>query len=165
MKNRILIAILLPVVLAGIILTFFTSTCLVPPLLAFIQHRTETSLVLMTDLGLEKCASRHNYLLDSHLEENPHTVKTVKRDTLAEIEALGRRFDDIRLLVLDNRGEILGAQDHDGVAPFGVLDDLNTSGRIFNQQVFGRPAAWRAFSPNGAGTWSAISSRRPMPNP
>lgn len=145
MFNRIFIAIILPVVAVGVIISIWATSSLVPPLLGFIQKRTEASLQLVTRLGLEKCENSFSYLLDLRLEDDQSMVASLKRETLENIRALSELFDKIQLVVLDTDGGILGETAPRGQPPAIVIDRTDISGRIVKQVIFNRPARVSAY--------------------
>jgi PAS domain S-box-containing protein len=145
MFNRIFTAIILPVVAVGVVISIWATSSLVPPLLAFIQKRTDASLQLVTNLGLEKCESSFNYLLDLRLEDDQSMVASLKRETLQEIRALGEVFDKIQLVVLDSDGGVIGETTSRGQAPVIMIDQTDISGAIVKQVIFDRPARVAAY--------------------
>ncbi|MGD9009220.1 MAG: response regulator [Desulfobacteraceae bacterium] len=145
MFNRIFTAIILPVVAVGVIISIWATSSLVPPLLGFIQKRTEASLQLVTHLGLEKCENSFNYLIDLRLEDNQGMVESLQRETLQEIRALSELFDKIQLVVLDADGGIIGEAATRGQPPVSMIDQTDTSGRIVQQVIFSRPARVSAY--------------------
>jgi PAS domain S-box-containing protein len=140
MFNRIFIAIILPVVAVGVVISIWATSSLVPPLLGFIQKRTEASLQLVTRLGIQKCENSFNYLVDLRLEENPGMVASTKRETLQDIRTLSKLFDKIDLVVLDADGVILGEASTRDQPPVMRIDRTHSSGRIVKQAIFNRPA-------------------------
>jgi PAS domain S-box-containing protein len=140
MFNRIFTAIILPVIAVGVIISIWTTSSLVPPLLGFIQKRTEASLQLVTHLGLEKCENSFNHLLDLRLEDNRGMVASLKRETLQDIRALNELFDKIQLMVLDGDGGMIGETATRGQEPVIMIDQTDTGGRIIKQLIFNRPA-------------------------
>jgi PAS domain S-box-containing protein len=140
MFNRIFTAIILPVVAVGVVISIWATSSLVPPLLGFIQKRTEASLQLVTRLGIEKCENSFNYLVDLQFEENQGMVASIKRDTLEEIRTLNRLFDKIHLVVLDTGGGILGETTSRDQPPVMMIDRTDSSGGIVKQAIFNRPA-------------------------
>ena len=104
MKNRILISIVLPVIAVGIVLTVIAGTFMVSPLISHIQKNLDANLVLITTLGYEKCVLNSTYLQNRDLEENQARLKDQQNETLVQIEILGRQFDNIQLMVVNERG-------------------------------------------------------------
>lgn len=145
MKNRILIAILLPCVAVATIIAVWATTNLVPPLLGFIQKRTDASLLLITELGLEKCENSFNYLLDLRLEEDERMIGSLKRETLLEIRSLSEQFDKIHLVVLDMNGEVISSSTQTQGAPAMVMNQIDISGKIVKQAIFNSPARIVSF--------------------
>ena len=140
MFNRILIAIITPVVAVGVIISIWATSSLVPPLLGFIQKRTESSLQLLTNLGLEKCEASFNYLLDLRLEEDPNIIKSQKRETLRNIKELSDQFDKIQLVVLDTDGVVISQASGMSDGPALMIERINISGTIVEQNIFNQPA-------------------------
>ena len=70
LQNRIILLILLPVLLVGLIISALSISYLTPPILSFIQERTDAELKLASGLGLNVCENHLNYLLDLRLETN-----------------------------------------------------------------------------------------------
>jgi PAS domain S-box-containing protein len=140
MKNRILIAILLPVIIVGAVLTIWAATFMVPPLLSFIQKHIDSSLVLVTDLGFDKCKKSQIYLIEHDLANDPMMLKKLQRQVLGEIEILGRQFDNIHLVALNELGEALGDPEQLDVTPMESVTNLPTEGIIFVQDVYKKPA-------------------------
>ncbi len=140
MKNRIIIAIVLPVVSVAVILAVWATSTLVPPLLEFIQKRTDASLHLVTDLGLQKCENSFDYLLDLHLEDDKSMISSLKRETLAEIRSLSNQFEKINLVVLDAQGRVISRAIEPALSQAMVMNKLDISGTIVKQTVFDQPA-------------------------
>jgi len=69
-KNRILLSIFLPVLGAGLILSALSVSFLTPPLVSFIQDRTDAELKLASNSGLTICENHFNYLVDLRLEDD-----------------------------------------------------------------------------------------------
>ena len=124
MKNRILISIVLPVIAVGMVLTVIAGTFMVSPLISHIQKNLDANLVLITTLGYEKCVLNSTYLQNRDLEENQARLKDQQNETLVQIEILGRQFDNIRLMVVNERGEALGDPVHGRVTPFDSIKSL-----------------------------------------
>ncbi len=140
MRHRILVAILLPVVIVGVLLSGWATTALVPPLLGFIQNRTDAGLKLVTNLSLEKCEHSFNYLLDLRLDEDPSMNASLKRETLSEIKAVSDQFDKIQVIVLNAHYEAISNVAQAAASPAIAIENLNSSGTIVPASVFGRPA-------------------------
>ncbi len=145
MFNRIFTAIILPVVAVGVIISIWATSSLVPPLLGFIQRRTEASLQLVTHLGLEKCENSFNYLLDIRQQANLGMVASLKRETLKNIRALSELFDKIQLVVLNEEGRIVGETATPGQPPVIMIDQIDISGAIGKQSIFDRQARVAAY--------------------
>ncbi len=145
MKNRILISILLPAVAVAVIIAIWAATSLVPPLLRYIQKRTDASLELVTELGLARCENSFNYLLDLRLEEDEGMIKSSKRETLSAIRSLSAQFDKINLVVLDVNGQVLGNQQSPAKSPAMMMNQLDISGSIVKQNIFNQPARIVAY--------------------
>lgn len=139
-KNSILVAMLLPVIAVVVLVSSWAAGTWVPPLVGYIQNRTEASLVLVTGLGLEKCENNFNYLLDLRLEEDPVMIASIKRETFAEIKSLGSQFDKIQLMVVDVDGRVVtnskGKPDDSAM----LVKDLDISGRIVQREIYEQPA-------------------------
>lgn len=140
MKNRILMAILLPCVAVATIIAVWATTNFVPPLLGFIQKRTDASLELVTELGLEKCENSFNYLLDLRLEEDERMIGSLKRETLLEITSLSEQFEKIHLVVLDMNGAVISSSTQPQGASAMVMNQIDISGKIVQQTIFNNPA-------------------------
>jgi two-component system, cell cycle sensor histidine kinase and response regulator CckA len=140
MQNRILIAILLPVVAVAAIVSILAASFWIPPLLGFIQHRTDASLRLVTQLALEKCENSFNYLLDLRLEDNASMNASLQKETLAEVGALGRQFEKIHVIVLDVHGQAVGMPQQPSEPPVMVIRRSKIDGAIQPLFVYDRPA-------------------------
>ena len=108
-QNRILFSILLPVLLAGLIISAFSIYYLTPPLLLFMHDRTDTELKLASDLGLKVCENHFNYLLDLRLENSPEMNTTLKKEALEQIKMIGRQFHKINMLIVEDNRTVLGS--------------------------------------------------------
>ncbi len=141
MKDRILTTILVPVVAVTAIVAVWATTIWVPPLLGFIQKRTEASLRLITRLGLEKCENSFNYLLDLRLEDDASMTASLKRETLSEIRALSDQFEKIHILVLDTHGHVVSMSKSDPAATAAmVMRNVRIDGSLLRQFVFDQPS-------------------------
>jgi PAS domain S-box-containing protein len=140
MFNRIFTAIILPVVIVGVLISIWATSSLVTPLVKFMQKRTEASLMLVTSLGLEKCEDRFHYLQNLWFEEDAGMVVSFKRETLQEIRTLGKFFENIQLVVLDEQGRVIDQTLEARQAPVLMVNPVDANGTIEQQTIFNRPA-------------------------
>ncbi len=110
-KNRILIAILLPVLVAGVIICVISTNLIAPPILDYIRTRIDSELKLASRMGLQICENHLNYLLDLRLEDDREMNLALKKEALVEFKGLSNHLQGIQLLVVKDDGTIVGASD------------------------------------------------------
>ena len=107
--NRIIYWILVPVVSLGILFALLIIRYTTPPLTSHITDQLDSNLKLASELGLQACEDRFNYLLDLRLEGDIAVNNALKYEVLEEIKTAARAFPNIHTLVLKGRGEMIGS--------------------------------------------------------
>ncbi|MEJ2039431.1 MAG: PAS domain S-box protein, partial [Desulfosarcinaceae bacterium] len=140
MKSRTLISILLPMIAVGILLMVFAGTFMARLLVSPAQKHIDASLVMITSLGYDKCAEGSRYIQSLGLEKDRLKVKSLQNEILVRIEALGKQFEDLDLMAVNQSGEALGDPVHGRVTPFDSLKGITADGTIFSHTVFDQPS-------------------------
>ena len=103
-KNRILLSILLPVLGIGLIMAALSVSYLTPPLVSFIQDRTDAELKLASNSGLTICETHFNYLVDLRLEDDSEMNFALKNEAIKEIIEISKQLHKVNMLIVeDNR--------------------------------------------------------------
>jgi len=108
-KNSILLSILLPVLGVGLIISGLSISYQTPPLLSFIQYRTDAELKLATNIGLTICENHLDYLLELRLESDPEMNTTLKKEAIREIKGISKRLHKINMLIIEDNQTVLGS--------------------------------------------------------
>jgi len=109
LKNRILLSILLPVLGTGLILSALCASYLTPPLVSFIQNRTDAELKLASNIGLTVCENHLNYLLDLRLEDDTEMNVALKNEAIKEIKEISNELHKINMLIIKDNLTVLGS--------------------------------------------------------
>ena len=107
-ENRLLFAILIPVVLSGTLVSVFAIWYLTPPLTAILRSRTDATLTHAAEMAISICEERFNGLLELRMENNPEMNTVYLREAVHEIESISRIHPDIDMLVVRRGTELLG---------------------------------------------------------
>ena len=109
LQNRILLSILLPVLGAGLIISALSVFYLTPPLVSFIQNRTDAELKLASNSGFTICENHLNYLLDLRLEDYTEMNVALKNEAIKEIKEISKQFHKINMLIIEDNLTVLGS--------------------------------------------------------
>lgn len=109
LRKKILLSILFPVLTVGFTLSVVFVRYLTPPLISFIEERTESELRLASDLGLQICEGHMNYLMELRLENDSEMITALKNESIEEIKAISKKFHMVHLLVTDSSLKVLGS--------------------------------------------------------
>ena len=109
LQNRILLSILLPVLGAGLIISALSVSYLTPPLVSFIQDRTDAELKLASNSGLTICENHLNYLLDLRLEDDTEMNAALKNEAIKEIKEISKQLHKINMLIIEDNLTVLGS--------------------------------------------------------
>jgi PAS domain S-box-containing protein len=107
--NRIIVWILTPVICVGVLFGLLFIRFTTPALKGHITGQIDSNLRLASELGLEACENRFNYLIELRLENDASMNAALKREALAEIKSLNRAFHNIHMLVLESGQHIVGS--------------------------------------------------------
>lgn len=105
--NRIVYWIITPVVGVGILFAVLFIRYTTPTLTKQITDQIDSHLKLASELGLEACEDRFNYLLELRLEDDLAMNAALKREALEEIKATRNAFHNIHTLVLEGNRNIV----------------------------------------------------------
>ena len=109
--NRIVFWIIVPVVGVGILFAKLFIRYTTPTLARQITDQIDSNLMLASELGLETCEDRFNYLLELRLENDLSMNAALKREALEEIISTTSAFRNIHALVIeDNRTIVESSQ-------------------------------------------------------
>jgi len=109
LKNKILLSILLPVLGAGLILSALSVSFLTPPLVSFIQDRTDAELKLASNSGLTICENHFNYLVDLRLEDDAEMNFALKNEAVKEIKEISKQLHKVNMLIVEDNRTVLGS--------------------------------------------------------
>ncbi|NNK84071.1 MAG: response regulator [Desulfobacterales bacterium] len=108
-KNKILLSIFLPVLGAGLILSALSVSYLTPPLVSFIQDRTDAELKLASNSALTICENHFNYLVDLRLEDDFEMNFALKNEAVKEIKGISKQLHKVNMLVIEDNQKVLGS--------------------------------------------------------
>lgn len=118
--QRILLAILAPVLVVGLIASVVAGSLITPPILRAIQKRIDAELDYAASMALQICDSHLNYLLELRLEDDREMDRALQKEAAGQIIDLVDRFADIHLLIADGDGRVRQVSSRD-VAPGEAL--------------------------------------------
>ncbi|MBE0585145.1 MAG: HAMP domain-containing protein, partial [Desulfofustis sp.] len=104
--QRILLAILAPVLIVGLIASIVAGSLITPPILQAIQKRIDAELDYAASMALQICDSHLNYLLEHRLEDDREMDSALQKEAAAQIIDLVDRVADIHLLIADGDGRV-----------------------------------------------------------
>jgi two-component system, cell cycle sensor histidine kinase and response regulator CckA len=105
--NRIVYWIITPVVGVGILFAILFIRYTTPTLAKQITDQIDSNLKLASELGLEACEDRFNYLIELRLENDLAMNAALKREALEEITATSSAFRNIHALVIEDNHTIV----------------------------------------------------------
>ena len=108
-RNRILLSILLPVLLAGTLISIVSSHYLNAALFSFLHERLNAELKLASRLGLRICDSNMNYLLELRLENDAEMNASLRNEAVEEVKGVSGQFRNLHMMVVADSGQILGS--------------------------------------------------------
>ncbi len=111
-KNRIVFSMILPVFLVGLAISALSVYLGTKPVISFIVGRADAELRLATDLGMEVCNERLDYLLSLRLENDPEMVASLKKEALNGVLEISRRLDHVQMIVVENDGTVVGSSEN-----------------------------------------------------
>ena len=82
---------------------------LTPPLVSFIQGRTDAELKLATNAGLTICENHFNYLVDLRLEDDTEMNFALKNEATKEITEISKQLHKINMLIIEDNRTVLGS--------------------------------------------------------
>ncbi len=113
--NRIVYWIIIPVVGVGVLFALLFIRYTTPTLTKQITDQIDSNLKLASELGLEACEDRFNYLLELRLEDDLAMNAALQTEALEEIKATSSAFRNIHTLVLEaNRTIVESSQSLSG---------------------------------------------------
>jgi PAS domain S-box-containing protein len=101
-RNRIILAILLPIFLVGLAASLVSVHISAKPIVSFIERRTEAELKLASSLALNNCEERLNYLIGLRLENQPEMISSLRNESMHEVVAVSKSFHKIYLLIVED---------------------------------------------------------------
>jgi two-component system, cell cycle sensor histidine kinase and response regulator CckA len=109
LKNRILLSILLPVLGTGLLFSALCASYLTPPLVSFIQNRTDAELKLASNIGLTVCENHLNYLMDFRLEDDAEMSAALKNEAIKEIKEISKQLHKINMFIIEDNLNVLAS--------------------------------------------------------
>jgi len=137
--NSLLFGVLVPVLVIGVLFSFFLIRLLEPPLVSFLKAQADTALNHTSDSGINVCEERLDDLLDLRMEDNPEMNLASKKQAIEEIKGIHVKHSGIQMLVVGPDWEILGAS-FSVPAHKLVLSDYSKKGRnVIVRTLWGKP--------------------------
>ncbi len=137
-----------PVVVLGLVIIFLANYLLIPPLGRYLRTRTDSELRLASELGLAVCDGMLSDILDLRLEDSPQVNTARQREALAQIRGLKRKFHSLELVVVNDRGLVLGSTLDLGRTSLQLPRPDMGGGRAFTLSLAGRRMrAYRTYFP------------------
>ncbi len=147
LRPRITLTIMAPVVVLGLLILFLANYLLTPPLVRHLQERTDSELRLASELGLSICDGMLGDILDLRLEDSPQVNTAMRREALAQIQGLKRKFHSLELVVVDRQGRVLGSTLSLGSKSLQLPQNVRSQ-RAFTLVLAGRRMrAYRTYFP------------------
>jgi PAS domain S-box-containing protein len=109
LPNRIIYWIIAPVIGVGIFFVLLFIQYTTPSLTRQFTDHIDSNLRLASELGLETCEDRFNYLIELRLENDLAMNSALKHEAVAAIEAVSRDFKNIHTLVLEGDRTVVGS--------------------------------------------------------
>jgi len=137
--NRITYWVIGPVLGVGILFALLFIRYTTPSLTRQFTDHIDSNLKLASELGLEACENRFNYLIELRLENNLAMNTALQHEVVAAIEAISKDFKNIQMLVLENDRTVVGSSQpipHDAQVNFDL--PLRASG-VVPYRLQGRP--------------------------
>lgn len=109
LRHSLLWGILLPVVAVGFISSIVLSSLLTPPLINSLQEKMDVTVQHSGNMALAACEDRFSNLLDLRMANNPEMNTASKKETVEEIRRISDIFPNIKIMILNESGEIYAA--------------------------------------------------------
>jgi len=139
LPNRIIYWIIAPVFGVGIFFALLFIQYTTPSLTRQFTDHIDSNLKLASELGLEACENRFNYLIELRLENDLAMNTALKHEAVTTIEAISKDFKNIHMLVLEGDRTVVGGSQplpHDAQINFDL--PLRASG-VVPYRLLGRP--------------------------
>jgi two-component system, cell cycle sensor histidine kinase and response regulator CckA len=107
--HSLLLRLLLSVAVIGAVCSICLNYFLVPPLVSSLKKRIDKTISHSATLAVNICEERLNGLLDLRMEDNAEMNTASKKEAIEQIKEIANIFPDIRMIVLDAKGDIQGA--------------------------------------------------------
>lgn len=130
--KRIIFWILLPVVVIVTAISGVSIFLLSAPMESLVTENFEANLRLASKLGLRICETHFNQLLDMRLEDDPEMNKALRREALAEINAIAGQLHKVHMLVVEDRQYLKTIPSEFSGAGFALPADDNPKNKIFD---------------------------------
>lgn len=98
-----------PIILIGIVISASLSIFLTPPLASLIENRVDRAIVHTTFLAEKECEERFRNILELRMEENEAMNNYSKREALHRIKSYAFNLHNVKVMIIDNNGDIQGA--------------------------------------------------------
>ncbi|MEW5908576.1 MAG: response regulator [Thermodesulfobacteriota bacterium] len=108
-KNRILLAILVPTIIAGMGVLFISTFLITRPLSDLLKEPIHSNLLHYSHMGLATCDERFSDLMDLHLEHDPAMNTASKIKALEEIKSYQIDFPGVEIIVVEDSKTIVGS--------------------------------------------------------
>lgn len=148
-RHSLLWGILIPVILIGIASTVILSSLLTRPLIASLKEKVDITIQHAANMALSTCEERFSDLLDLRMADNPEMNAASKKESIEEIKRISTIFPNIKVIILDEAGEMLAASFELPEGPL-IERDVHLQGKrvndgIFSSSLWGRPVIARSL--------------------
>ncbi len=110
-RSSLLWKILFPVVIIGTICSLSLNILLTPPLVTLLKDRSDQTIRHAINMAISICEERFSDLIDLRMEDNPEINTVFTKRSLEEIKNISKIFPSIRMMVLDQYGQVQVASD------------------------------------------------------
>ncbi len=111
-KNRIVFSMILPVFLVGLAISALSVYLGTKPVISFIVGRADAVLRLATDLGMEVCDERLDYLLSLRMENDPEMLASLRREAINGVLEISKRLDHVQMIIVENGDTVVGSSEN-----------------------------------------------------
>jgi hypothetical protein len=128
-----------PIVVLGIVFVLFFTKYTTPTLARYITDQIDSNLMLASDLGLDACENRFNYLLELRLESDLAVNEALKREAIEEIKTISSRFHRVHMVVIDGSLKVVGSSQPLDQTTMTAFDLPHRTETVAPNRLWGRP--------------------------
>ena len=140
-NNRLLFAVLFPVVIVGIIFSFVSIKILTPPLVDSLQNQTDIALYHTSDVLISICEERFGDLIELRLDNDPEMQNAYLQEAVQQIKVMNKIHPDIKVLIMRSGENLLKPQGENGNITWEGSSTIgeSTYGEIIDSTIQGEP--------------------------